>query len=235
MWPNIHSICLSQSDFFNLIADFLCSEDFWSCSSEQRRLIRRVIPEKGDEFAKSHESTYRPLVPAATKHLWPNGSPPNYLGFADTDIMFGNATRFREPLKRGLGGSNELPDIMTFSVRGIDGWLLYMRGQMTLFRTDAIVQVARAYLQSEELADPESWMELFETATEEGLWSSMLLDAMSKAGSSAAQLRWVHLVGVQGGDQSMAAIEESKSVYSQVLGTWEIWKTKILSRGSRSD
>lgn len=214
-----------------MLADFFCSEDFWSCESEEALdVVRREIPRKGSDYTRDHGLTYRPLVLPAMKGLWPNGEVPSWVGWSDTDLMFGSVERF-------LGGivrqEDENADVITFSVTGPDQWRMYLRGQLTLFRTEA--EVEKAYLQVEEWESWKRWVEGFglpedvddfHRGEEEGYWSSKLADVMAEGVGSVKKLRWLQMTGLQGGDQSMLSLVHRgtmvKSIYNQVVGLWEV-------------
>lgn len=164
------------------------------------------------------------------KGLWPGGDVPSWVGWSDTDLMFGN---LRTLLADVLGGAREGADIVTFTVKGSDQWRMYLRGQMTLFRTNAAIE--KAYMQTEEWSSWEKWLDKFglpedvddmKRGEEEGYWSSRLIDVMAEAEGPGKELRWLQMVGLQGGDQSMLSWVHQgamvKSLYSRVAGLWEV-------------
>lgn len=223
--------------FFDLIAEFLCSEDFWACKEDEaRELVRREVPQRGSNFTRDMGLTYRPLMLPAVKKLWPSGKEPEWVGWTDTDVMFGRVGKFVDRLMRNNGGGWLQADIVTFTVDGKDSWLLYLRGQLTILRSAA--QVHRAFLKGKEWAGWREWAEGFKVVDdgeddhrgdEEAGWSSLLIDIMAEEGVKKG-LRWLQMVGWQGGDQSMmnGVINEGRmrrTVWSRNIGLWEVAET----------
>ncbi|KAL9622260.1 MAG: hypothetical protein Q9160_003443 [Pyrenula sp. 1 TL-2023] len=236
-YGNVHIVCLTEPVFFDLIAEFLCSDDFWACKEDEaRELVRREVPRRGSNFTRNMGLTYRPLMLPAVKKLWPSEEEPEWVGWTDTDVMFGRVEQFLDDLMRDSSNGQLQTDILTFTVDGIDSWLLYLRGQLTIFRSAA--QVHKVFLKGKEWAGWREWAEGFKVVNdgandhrgdEEAGWSSMLIDIMAEE-EATNDIRWLQMVGWQGGDQSMmnGVIHEGRTrrtLWSKNIGLWEVAET----------